>query len=578
MFYTTTLALFHALAFTKAAAAYAGIQKSLSLATETESCKQTSALFPKQTLKLDETLEQLFNTNAFQTKAYDALSAVVRVPTVSHEEFLPVGQDPRWEAFGDLHVQLESLFPLVFKSLNVTKVNTYNLVLHWQGTSRLLKPILMTAHQDVVPVEPSTVDQWLHPPFSGHNDGTWIWGRGSCDDKPDIISQLSTVESLLTHGFKPTRTFVFAFGIDEESAGRNGAGAIAKYLEATYGQDSFAALLDEGFGFAAQYGGDVLFAGPATGEKGYLDVRVEVSTPGGHSSVPPRHTAIGILASTITSIESSPHPVALPRTGTAFRQIQCEAEFGPNVSPIIRELVEHARHNDTALQELARVLVETDEEGMGRIYEALMTTTQAVDLVQGGVKVNALPERVEAVVNHRIAEQSSVSELMHRFTATVLPVAKRYNLTLTAFGSVAYGGGAGKGEIVLSDAWGTALEPAPRTPTNAEEDGDARAYEVLMGTIKAALKTSPKYKDRKVVVMPKLALGMLFFLLHYTKSYWKLTRNIFRYGHSADGASYNGAHTVNEALRADALIEKIRFHTKWILNWDEVEYKEAAGN
>lgn len=32
------------------------------------------------------------------------------------------------------------------------------------------------------------------------------------------------------------------------------------------------------------------FALPAIGEKGYLDVRIEVFTKGGHSSVPPQHT------------------------------------------------------------------------------------------------------------------------------------------------------------------------------------------------------------------------------------------------------------------------------------------------
>ena len=32
------------------------------------------------------------------------------------------------------------------------------------------------------------------------------------------------------------------------------------------------------------------FAMTAIAEKGYLDVRVEVATPGGHSSIPPPHT------------------------------------------------------------------------------------------------------------------------------------------------------------------------------------------------------------------------------------------------------------------------------------------------
>jgi Gly-Xaa carboxypeptidase len=39
---------------------------------------------------------------------------------------------------------------------------------------------------------------------------------------------------------------------------------------------------------------------------------------------------------------------------------------------------------------------------------ALIGTTQAIDLVQGGVKSNALPEEAWAVVNHRIATQRSV--------------------------------------------------------------------------------------------------------------------------------------------------------------------------
>lgn len=79
-----------------------------------------------------------------------------------------------------------------YQSLHVTKVNTYALAFHWQGTNENLKPLLLAAHQgtlrfprwvrrdrrlwcsiisDVVPVEPSTVYQWEHPPYSGHYDG-----------------------------------------------------------------------------------------------------------------------------------------------------------------------------------------------------------------------------------------------------------------------------------------------------------------------------------------------------------------------------------------------------------------------
>jgi len=37
------------------------------------------------------------------------------------------------------------------------------------------------------------------------------------------------------------------------------------------------------------------------------------------------------------------------------------------------------------------------------VLRSLAGTTQAIDMVQGGVKVNALPEQAWALVNHRIA-------------------------------------------------------------------------------------------------------------------------------------------------------------------------------
>ena len=91
--------------------------------------------------------------------------------------------------------------------------------------------------QDVVPVDPDTVDKWIHPPYSGHFDGERIWGRGSADDKNALIATLSVsslvsviacsdvpdsaaVEYLVSASFEPTRTLVLAFGIDEESSGQ----------------------------------------------------------------------------------------------------------------------------------------------------------------------------------------------------------------------------------------------------------------------------------------------------------------------------------------------------------------------
>lgn len=48
------------------------------------------------------------------------------------------------------------------------------------------------------------------------------------------------------------------------------------------------------------------FALVGMGEKGYLDLSIAVATAGGHSSVPPTHTGIGIMSAILAELESNP--------------------------------------------------------------------------------------------------------------------------------------------------------------------------------------------------------------------------------------------------------------------------------
>ncbi|KAJ2977815.1 hypothetical protein NUW54_g11373 [Trametes sanguinea] len=182
-------------------------------------CPQPKPLVPSRLRALDEQLQELFANETYRLEAYKAFGGAIKIPTESYEDLLPVGEDHRWDIFDELHEYLEKTFARVYEGLNVTKVNTYGIVLHWQGSDEAALPVLMTAHQDVVPVDPATYGEWVHPPYSGYYDGTWIWGRGSCDDKSDLVASLQAVKTLLELGFQPRRTFVWAFGFDEESAG-----------------------------------------------------------------------------------------------------------------------------------------------------------------------------------------------------------------------------------------------------------------------------------------------------------------------------------------------------------------------
>ncbi|THU99095.1 carboxypeptidase S [Dendrothele bispora CBS 962.96] len=523
-------------------------------------CPQVSPIFPVVHAALDQHLNTLYGTHEFRLYASDVLGGAIRIPTESYDNLLPVGQDERWNVFRDFHDFLESSFPRIYLSLQVTRVNTYGLVFHWQGSDTKLKPILLASHQDVVPVDPTTIDQWIHSPYSGYYDGTWVWGRGSVDDKADLISQLITIDTLLESEFKPKRTIVIAVGIDEEATGTEGAGKLALYLEAKYGKDGFSLLLDEGEGYGENAKNGTIFAAPQLSEKGYIDVRIEVLSPGGHSSVPPVHTSIGLLSLSVVALEKQPHVAEFRRTGTAFVSAQCNVKYEDYPSQL-KDLARLATVDDKSLLEFRDALISVNP-----FFGVMLRTTQAVDLVEGGVKVNALPEKASVVINHRIAEHSSVTEVKNHIISTVSPIAAEYGLALSAFGENVSGPmhiqHQNQSRIILSEAFQSALEPSPVTP--AVLDGP---YGVLSGTIKATLESSQRYEAERVVVAPSLALGNTD-----TRFYWNLTRHIFRYSHRGDRDDmYNGLHTVNEAVRADSLVEQIRFFTKLILNCDETQ-------
>lgn len=513
-------------------------------------CPQAAPLVPTSPLMAE--LDEEYATEGFKARAINALSGAVQIPTQMWDDLEPPGQDPRWEIFSDMHAYLAKTFPLVHSTLRKTEVNIYALVYHWQGTDHSLKPMLLTAHQDVVPVEPVTLDQWIQPPFSGYYDGEWIWGRGSCDDKPGLISTMLSIEKLLEKGFRPKRSIVLAYGIDEERSGVSGASAISEFLLNTYGEDAFSIIVDEGGHYTVR--GDTIMSNPAVAEKGKLNAKIELSAPGGHSSVPPRHTTIGMLARMITELEANPHTPHLNRSSTYYSQLQCQAQHDPVFSGHFKKLIKDSIASDTALAQLEEELKSTD-----RMFGPLAGTTQAVDIIHGGVKSNALPENAYIIVNHRIDTMSSVATVKAHVAGTIGPIAHAFNLSVDAFGEQ-YGDlkkGSAFGHLEMVDAYGTELEPAPVTPTFG-----SGPYELLAGTIISSLGTSPRSDiPKKAFLAPTLSTGNTD-----TKWYWKLTKHIFRYGHVNSGDSYNGAHTVNEAIRAEGFFEVIRFHTRLILN------------
>ena len=94
----------------------------------------------------------------------------------------------------------------------------------WDGSDPTLPPIVLMAHQDVVPVEAGTEKDWSHAPFAGQLDQGAVWGRGAIDDKGSLIALMEAVDALAASGFKPKRTVMIVSGDHEE---KGGEGAVA---------------------------------------------------------------------------------------------------------------------------------------------------------------------------------------------------------------------------------------------------------------------------------------------------------------------------------------------------------------
>ena len=157
------------------------------------------------------------------------------------------------------------------------------------------RQILFMAHQDVVPVNREIWDSWQYPPFSGYyeQETDYVWGRGSNDCKNLMLAELEGIEQLLTDGYRTKRTVILSMGFDEESSGFMGAKALAPFLLERYGPDSMFSIIDEGAGLL-RLDKNLYIAAAVNAEKGYVDVRIAVHGHGGHSSVQPDHTTIGV--------------------------------------------------------------------------------------------------------------------------------------------------------------------------------------------------------------------------------------------------------------------------------------------
>ena len=503
----------------------------------------------------DAVSQLVHNDVGLRNATIQKLINAVRIPTVITDNYPNPEDQPDfegWQPFVQLHKQLAADFPAIWKHLKVEVVNKYSLLLTWEGSDASLKPNMFAAHQDVVPIDESSLAQWEHPPFSGDFDGKYIWGRGSIDDKNMLIGMLQSVEYILTNepDFQPKRTLILALGADEEAFGRYGAGYIGEVLEERYGVDGIYSIVDEG-GNGINNIADVWIASPATGEKGYMDLEVLVTSPGGHSSIPPDHTSIGIAAEIIHEIEGELFPTLFTPDNPVTEFFQCLIQNSKVIDPSTKRDFADAFNSVAANQ---RVLNFISKVG-GRLADYLLSTSQAVDVIQGGVKANALPETATFIVNTRIMVESSVNATIDKIARHGSVVAERFGLGLTVLDQEIIPA-TPAGSIVMTTL--NTLEPAPVSPSN-------KVWGEFAGTIKGFFENVvfPERlgKDNiDLVVAPSIMTANTD-----TWHYWSLTKNIYRFQPAiVDMGLVSHIHAVNEHIDLESLMYAFGFFYEYI--------------
>lgn len=329
--------------------------------------------------------------------AVDHLAEMIRCKTISYYE------DERIDKaeFDKFRALLKKFYPTVFSKCACEELGPSGILFTLKGKSAQ-KPSVFMSHYDVVPVEE---EQWSKPAFAGVVEDGVLWGRGTLDTKTTLLGVMEAAEQLLREGFIPENDMYFAFGGDEEVAGKSQP-AIVEALRARGIQPAL--VLDEG-GAVVE---DVLpgvkkpCAMVGIAEKGIMDVQFAIEGAGGHASAPPPHTAIGRLSRMVTRIEAKPFPFALTRSAAEmFDTLERYSSFGYRL--IFANLW------------FFLPLLNMISKKAGGPLNAMMRTTCAFTMAEGSKASNVLPSCASMVANLRIVSGSTCEATLERLKARV---------------------------------------------------------------------------------------------------------------------------------------------------------------
>ena len=269
-----------------------------------------------------------------------------------------------------------------------------NMVVRLRGTGAK-QPVLLIGHLDVVEAHR---EDWTSDPFQLLEKDGYFYGRGVVDMKGSDAIYVLTMMRLKQEGYRPDRDIILALTADEEGGKSNGVDWLLR---------NHRDLVDAEFSLNADGGGVVTEKGKpfvvamGASEKLYADYELEVTNPGGHSSLPTPENAIYRLSDALVRLQNYKFPFELNDVTRAFFEQTSKVQTG-----------------QTAADMLAVTKTPPDQAAIDRLskdpfYNSTVHTTCIATRLQAGHANNALPQRATANVNCRILPGHSREQVMN---------------------------------------------------------------------------------------------------------------------------------------------------------------------
>jgi acetylornithine deacetylase/succinyl-diaminopimelate desuccinylase-like protein len=268
-----------------------------------------------------------------------------------------------------------------------------NLVARLRGNGKK-RPVLIMGHTDVVKVDPA---KWTHPPFSATRAGGYVYGRGTVDDKDNVVACLMVMLTLKRMNMPLDRDVIFLAEAGEEASTQFGIAFMVnehwKEIDAEY-------CFAEGGG-VTRTGGKIRFASVQTSEKIPYGITLTARGPAGHGSVPLRTNAIAHLSQAIAKLSAWATPMRLnDTTKTYFERLAS-----------ISTPEEAQRYRNVANPEVSAAIQEYFAVNEPR-HHSMLRTSISPNIIKGGYQVNVIPSEAEATLDIRALPDENMDSLV----------------------------------------------------------------------------------------------------------------------------------------------------------------------